>query len=251
MKGTHVHDVGMGADGAGRGPSRRLTLVGGFALTVDGAEVPVPVSGQRIVALLALGGRCGRGRLARTLWPETTELRALANLRTAIWRANQHVPGLVVPVLDSLVLGTDVDVDVARLVRTGHDVLEGRAAPAPLDAAGSELLPDWHDEWLVPDRERVRQLRLHVLESLAGQLAEQGSYGMAMEVALAALRADPLRESAHRVVIRIHLAEGNLGEASHAYRQCVELLERELGLEPSRETARLVDRLGDPLSVVV
>jgi DNA-binding SARP family transcriptional activator len=57
---------------------------------------------------------------------------------------------------------------------------------------------------------------------------------------MTAVRADALRESAHRVVIRIHLAEGNVAEALHAYRHCSALLEREFGLTPSRETAELV-----------
>jgi DNA-binding SARP family transcriptional activator len=65
-------------------------------------------------------------------------------------------------------------------------------------------------------------------------------YGMAMEMAMTAVRADVFRESAHRVVIRIHLAEGNVAEALHAYRHCSTLLEREFGLTPSRETAELV-----------
>ena len=106
-----------------------------------------------------------------------------------------------------------------------------------------DLLPDWSDEWLTAERERLRQLRLHVLETVAARLAAEGLFGMAMEAALAALRSDPLRESAHRAVIRIHLAEGNLAEAVHAYRQCQSLLARELGVAPSEEAARLVAAL--------
>jgi DNA-binding SARP family transcriptional activator len=62
----------------------------------------------------------------------------------------------------------------------------------------ADLLPDWVDDWLVHDRERLHQLRLHVLEALADRLAGDGRYGLALDVALAALRSDTLRESAHR-----------------------------------------------------
>jgi DNA-binding SARP family transcriptional activator len=222
----------------------RVTLLGGFQLTVDDRTVAVPASTQRIISMLALRGRTGRSRLAGSLWPETTEMRALASLRTAIWRANQTAPGLVDSAHDSVDLAADVEVDVARLVQTAHDVMDGRAT-AGIDGPAlryveGDLLPDWNDDWLVVDRERLRQLRLHVLETLAGQLALQGMFGMAMEAALAALRADALRESAHRTVIRIHLAEGNIAEAMHAYDECCAVLAREIGLAPSAETVQLM-----------
>jgi DNA-binding SARP family transcriptional activator len=209
-----------------------VTLLGGFSLTVDGVVVDLPFRSQRVVALLALGGRTGRSRVAGTLWPETSENRALASLRTVIWRINRVTEGLVDahgPVVD---LGAGVVVDVRRLVRAGLAVL--RDEPGPLDPApcSAELLPEWDDEWLLADRERLRQLRLHVLESQAGRLSADGRYGLALETALTALRADPLRESAHRTVIGIHLAEGNVAEARRALVLCHRTL-RQAGLEPS------------------
>ncbi len=220
-----------------------MALLGGFALTVDGRDVVVPAAIERAIAYLALRGRCGRSRLAGTLWPEHSEERALGNLRTAMWRVNQVAPGVVVAEHDSLALASDVEVDVALLVTAAHEVLGGADLPvaAPtLRYVEGDLLPDWTDDWLTVDRERLRQLRLHVLEAIAGRLAARGLFGMALEAALAALRSDPLRESAHRAVISIHLAEGNLAEAVQAYRQCRALLAREVGVAPSPETVRLM-----------
>ena len=76
----------------------------------------------------------------------------------------------------------------------------------------------------------------------AGQLAEQGHYGLALESALAALRADDLRESAHRAVISIHLAEGNVVEARRAYDLCRRTFVEELGIEPSSAIAGMLTR---------
>jgi DNA-binding SARP family transcriptional activator len=251
--------VGAPRSGAAGPPPRRTTqagcrlaLLGGFVLSVDGAAVSVPVTAQRIVALLALRGRCGRSRLAGALWPETTEERALANLRTAIWRANQIVPGLVASDHDALAIADTVRVDITGLVRAAHELLDGGPTlpvELVLQYVEGDLLPDWYDDWLTVERERLRQLRLHVLETVAARLAAEGLFGMALEAALAALRSDPLRESAHRSVIRIHLAEGNLAEAAHAYRQCQSLLARELGVEPSEQTAVLVRGLPRALPV--
>ena len=111
-------------------------------------------------------------------------------------------------------LSDQVRVDTRRLIRSGLTMLapEG-AVPAPRtdgdphayrDAAcdpelappdrlgvdliedEGELLSDWDDEWLAPDRERFRQLRLHLLEVTAERLSAQGYFGLAMEAALAA-----------------------------------------------------------------
>jgi DNA-binding SARP family transcriptional activator len=112
-------------------------------------------------------------------------------------------------------------------------------AHAILDDDG-ELLPGWEDEWLSIDRERLRQLRLHVLEAVAERLARAGCFGLALEAGLAALGADGLRESAHRTLIRIHLAEGNVAEARRAFEHCRDVLIRDVGVEPSAATCDLI-----------
>ena len=205
----------------------------------------LPAGAQRLVALLALRGRTGRSRLAGLLWAGTTEHRALASLRTGIWRVNQAAPGLVVSAHGVVELGLTADVDVTGLIDGARAVLRGPTGTlVPVDGGvgPGELLPDWDDPWLDAERERLHQLRLHVLEAAAGQLAEQGHYGLALESALAALRADDLRESAHRAVISIHLAEGNVAEARRAYDLCRRTFVEELGIEPSTATAGLLAR---------
>jgi DNA-binding SARP family transcriptional activator len=54
---------------------------------------------------------------------------------------------------------------------------------------------------------------------------------------------EPLRESAHRVVIQAHATAGNHGEALRQYRLFCSLLRDQLGLEPSAELRALVSRL--------
>lgn len=239
--------------------SHRVSLLGGFRLLVDGREVDTPATTQRMVAALALRGRSSRGRLAGMLWAGAAEARALASLRTAIWRANQLAPGLIGAAHDCVVLGPDVEVDVTRMVELAHTVMAdtstgARAAGAgrgtarvaddePVPYVEGDLLPGWDDAWLAGDRERLRQLRLHVLEARAVQLARCGRFGLALEAALGAVRADPLRESAHRTVIRIHLAEGNAAEAMQAYAECAGVLRRRVGVAPSLQTRQLVAAL--------
>ena len=83
-------------------------------------------------------------------------------------------------------------------------------------------------------------LRLQALELAAERLIARAEYGRAMEAALAATISDPLRESASRLVIRVHLAEGNVASALRAYEDYRSLLDREIGVEPSEAMQALV-----------
>lgn len=72
-----------------------------------------------------------------------------------------------------------------------------------------DLLPGWPELWLVPERERFHQLRLHALEALCARLTGVGWHGAAVDAGLAVVSADPLRESARGALIDAYLAEGN------------------------------------------
>jgi DNA-binding SARP family transcriptional activator len=96
-----------------------------------------------------------------------------------------------------------------------------------------ELLPGWYDEWVLVERERYRQLNLHALESLCEHLTAARRYGVAVLAGLAAIDREPLRESAHRALMKVHLAEGNVGEAIRRYRLYETIAARDLGVAPS------------------
>jgi DNA-binding SARP family transcriptional activator len=102
-------------------------------------------------------------------------------------------------------------------------------------------LPYWYeDDWVIDEREAFRQVRLHALEILCLKLAMQKRYGEAVDTALAVVRAEPLRESAHRALVLVHLHEGNYGEALRQYERCRTLLRDELSVDPSPELRNLV-----------
>jgi DNA-binding SARP family transcriptional activator len=226
----------------------RLVLLDGFHLLSSGQPADTPQGVRRLVAFLAVHGSRTRSETAGTLWPETSEGRARANLRTALWRLHQMRLDIVTSARDLLALDRTVCVDLDEFVELVRDVLanHGRAATSPralatLTGAG-ELLPGWYDDWILTERERIRQLRLHALEALAYQLIEARRYGEAVEAALTAVRLEPLRESAVRSLIAVHLAERNYVEAVRRYRAFREELRTELQVEPSRELASLLRR---------
>jgi DNA-binding SARP family transcriptional activator len=104
----------------------------------------------------------------------------------------------------------------------------------------ADILPAWWEEWVVEERERYRQRRLHALEHLGARLRNAGRHALALEAGLAAVTAEPLRESAQRLVVSIHLAEGNRGEALAQYDRFARLLRHALGCAPSPQMEALV-----------
>jgi DNA-binding SARP family transcriptional activator len=230
-------------------PATRVALLDGFALerSRGGATTAVndlPRGAQRLIAHLSLCGRPGRSAIAGQLWPDVPEEHAHGSLRSALWRVQKAVPGLVDVSGGALGLAPGVRVDVreftgwARRVLDPDTVVDGMAAPD--FGLPGELLPGWYDDWVLLARERLRQLKMHALEALADKLAKAGRYGEAVQAAYAAVGTEPLRESAHRALVRVHLAQGNTAEAVRAYKTFRSLLADELGALPSRLMEQLI-----------
>ncbi|HEX5800140.1 MAG TPA: BTAD domain-containing putative transcriptional regulator [Gaiellaceae bacterium] len=222
-----------------------LSLLDAFELRCDGELVGLPVSAQRLLAFLALHERpLLRPYVAGTLWIDASDERAGASLRSSLWRLNRSGHRLVDATSTRLGLAPGIDVDVRSSLALARRLLDGTAPAAELDSAeaslNGEVLPDWYDDWLVFERERFRQLSLHALEVLSDRLLAAGRLGGALGAALAAVRGEPLRESSHRALIRVHLAEGNRAEALRQRELCRRLLRERLGAEPSPQLDELL-----------
>jgi len=222
-----------------------LNLLGGFALTQAGVNVEPPTSARRVVAFLALQGRrLHRLYVAGNLWPDVSESHANASLRTALWRLRSSGCDVIESGADHLAVLGHVRVDIWDLEAQASEVLATTDVPPSQVVArfclAGELLPDWYDEWLLIERERFHQLRLHALETLSERLTVCGRLSEAMEAAQAAVGAEPLRESAHRALIRVYQAEGNRSEALRQYALFRGLLQEKLGIEPSPQIQEMV-----------
>jgi DNA-binding SARP family transcriptional activator len=220
----------------------RVGLLDGFALLTGGDGVHEVVDGlprcaQRLIAHLSLCGRPARASVAGQLWPDVPEQHAHGSLRSALWRVQKAVPGLVEVSSGALGLASGVRVDVREFRAWAQRVLDPNAVLddviAPELGLRGELLPGWYEDWVLLERERLRQMRLHTLEAMADRLARAGRYGEAVQAAYVAVGIEPLRESAHRAVVRVHLAEGNIVEAMRAHKAYCELLLRDLGVGPT------------------
>ncbi|KRE98764.1 hypothetical protein ASG88_17120 [Nocardioides sp. Soil777] len=187
------------ASEAGTGGAR-LRLLGGWQLSVDGLDVPLEHREQRLTALLGLTGRSARAHVAGILWPESTHARALARLRRAVLQTQRRCPGLLLADRTDIGLHPDVVVDVdevRRAARLTEQPMHGVDAGAPLAAlVGEPLLPAWSDDWVLPEREHIEQLRVRALERIARHAFTVGNSVQALDAAKAALAIGPLLDPA-------------------------------------------------------
>lgn len=224
--------------------SFKLRLLGGFRLVRAERPVRTPESMRRLVTFVALHTPANRALAAVVLWPTVDEHHAHASLRTSLWQAQRRCPGLLVVTDSEVLLDAAVFVDLHELRHHARRVLE-QPHTVPLTELTSplvtqELLPGWYEDWVLQERERSRQLCLHTLEAAAEELLSRGRLGPALDVALAAVATEPLRESAHRLVIRIHIAEGNLSEALRHYSAFVQSLHADFGVGPTDQLRGLI-----------
>jgi DNA-binding SARP family transcriptional activator len=225
-----------------------LTLLGGFSLYAGHDTIPLSASPQRLVAVLALhGSALRRVHVAGLLWGDSTQAHASGCLRSALWKLRMAGLRVVGTHGDSLVLSPDIGVDVRQVTNLARAVIAGsfsEEAFTLLDPRFSaELLPGWQDEWVLAERERHRQLILYALELLCEYLTTAGRYGAAVLAGLTAVDREPLRESAHRALMKVHLAEGNAAEAIRRYRQYEAIAARDLGVGPSAMMRSLLSEI--------
>lgn len=231
-----------------------VSVLGTFRFWAAGNALPAVLGGsQRLIALLSLRDRAlTRAMVAGTLWPESTEDHAFSSLRSALGRLTRLTRDAVVVTPLDLCLADDVLLDIRESRALAHRLLEPDVAVSEDDLSSAavavlsvDVLPDWCDDWVLVEAEEWRQLRLHALEALGDRMLAEDRFGEAAGAALAAIRAEPLRESARAVLLRVHLAEGNQSEAVAEFARYRALLDTELGLEPTARLHALVAHL-DP-----
>ncbi|WP_369360475.1 BTAD domain-containing putative transcriptional regulator [Streptomyces sp. cg2] len=237
-----------------RDDDARIELLGGFRLVTGREPARIPAGAERLLAFVALHyGAVPRSVVAENLWPDTSECRAYASLRSALNRLRGAGCRLLEAGPAELALAGGVGVDFRDLrplaqllvdcsvVSPGGNACLGLGA-SEIEALSQDLLPGWCEDWALREAEEWRQLRMHALEALAARFIDARHFGHAVWAAGAAVRAEPLRETARAVLIKAHLAEGNQSEALREFQCYRSLLQAELGLCP---TSRLLGLVAD------
>lgn len=229
-----------------------VSVLDTFTFHAGNRALALPSGSRKLLAFLALRDRpATRHLVASSLWPEAPPQDAASSLRSALWRLKPTASAAVV--VEDLDLGPHpgVRVDIResralahRLLDPTSEILPGDETAAAVASLSVDLLPGWYDDWVVIENEEWHQLRLHALEAMAAHLTLKGRWAEAVIAALAAIRAEPLRESAHGALIKVFLAEGNQMEALEGFNRYRAMLRSELGIEPTAQLTDLVKNLG-------
>ena len=225
-------------------PRVDLVLLGRFAVTVDGAEVPDRAwrlrKARTLVKALALepGRRLHRERAMELLWPELTATAAQNNLHQALHAARRAVGAEAITLQDGM-LELEAEVDVDRFEAAAALARE-HATPAAyanaLAVYGGELLPeDAYESWAETRRAALGDLH----GALCLELAELQEPADAVETLQRALTAAPLHEPAHRALMRTYERLGRRQDALAQFHRLRGALRKTFEAEPDAETRRL------------
>ncbi|MFZ1466724.1 MAG: AAA family ATPase, partial [Anaerolineae bacterium] len=244
-----------------------IRLLGAPGIARDGAPVAVDTrKATALLAYLAVSGRShAREALAGLLWPEYDDeharaalRRTLSTLRTALGEEHLAIDRETVALIPSANLWVDVTEFRARLAacgKHGHPAADTCPACLPLlvEAAalyGDDFLAGFSlrdsaefDDWQFMQVETLRGELAEVLERLAAGQSAAGDLAAALASARRWLTLDPLREEAHRQVMRLYAWADQRNAALHQYRECVRILEQELGVAPLAETTELYEAI--------
>lgn len=216
--------------------------------------------------LLEPGRNHQRSELAALLWPGLAQAAGLTNLRQVLCDLRRKLarvigPGLLLTTREWVRLDLDSSCPLSDL-QWIDQLAQGECAG--IDATASmqwllecgELLEGWDMEvgdqfcfWLVSTRQWCQQQWRRALERLRHSAQQAGNWRLALECVRCQIQVDPWDETLHRQRMTLYTAMGQAQLALASYGELEDVLQRELGLLPQRETAELaglIRRTGVP-----
>ncbi len=244
-----------------------VLLLGPPRIEING--LPVELDTRKGIALLAYlamsGQRHSRDALAALLWPDYGESRARASLRRTLSSLNRALAGNGL-LIERESVGLDPERGLWIDAQHFHELLASSATDNhPPSTVCERCLPLLNeavtlyrddflagftlrdsppfDEWQFFQAESLRRELAGALERLVRSDTERGAFESAIQHARRRLALDPLHEPAHRALIELYAWAGERGAALRQFRECVRILEQELGVAPLEETARLYQQI--------
>ncbi len=239
-----------------------IRLLGDFSLIYADRQV-TGLNSMRLQSLLAYlvlhrDVPQQRQHLAFLFWPDTTEAQARNNLRQLLHQLRQAFPAVehflsadmhtlhwhpVTPFhLDVAEFEQALTEATTAAQRNNQHALQSALEQADNLYRGA-LLPGCYDEWILPERERLRQRHLQALEQLLRYFEVQGDTVTAIRYAQRLIGLDPLSEDLYRRLMRLFALNNDRASALHVYHTCVTTLQREMGVDPGPATQEAYERL--------
>jgi two-component SAPR family response regulator len=191
--------------------------------------------------------------IGNMLWPESTPAQLKLQFKNAIYRLRRSLEQDVILLQGddytfnhSLDYEYDVEVFDAKLLQA-HDEPEDNQKIGFLQDAirlyNGTFLPELEGEWVNTERARVYHAYQNAVLYLSELLLQSGQYKSGLDHCQGLLASDPCLEEAHRLIMRIHAAQGNKAAVVRQFERCQQNLVKEVNLSPSIQTVQLFESL--------
>ncbi len=239
-------------------PAVRARALGTSEVLCDGE----PVERQRwqtdkaremFFYLLSNQGWVRRDRVMCALWPELDMARAESSFHTTLHRLRRALFAEVVeqgngryrcnPDADLWYDVAEFESALAQAKAVDDQGGRERVLRRAIALYGGSFLDDCYSEWAETKRKQLEQKYLAALDDLASLLAARGDLSGCLALYEAILNHDAYREETQRAVIKCYALLGDRAAAVRRYREYADLLERELGVQPSARTQALYEQI--------
>lgn len=234
----------------------RVFVLGQFKVEANNQPVEIPSRpAQSLLAFLILnkGTYYRREKLAGLFWPDANEANARGYLRQALWRIRKAFERASVQWQDyfqieeiSISFNTQAEywLDAAFILKRR----EASAWQVPelveaLELYPGEMLPGFYDEWVVLERERLLAAFELKMQLLLERLIKGRAWYEVMEWAERWIALGGAPEPAFRALMLAHAGTENRAGVRGVYNRCVEKLNNEIGVQPSKELQELCKRV--------
>lgn len=229
-----------------------VQLFGDFHLTW-GDEPVTSIDSSRLQSLLAYlllhrTAPQSRQQIAFLLWPDSPESQARTNLRKLLFQLRAALPDadhFLSLETQTLQWKTDAPsiLDVAEFEKMAMRADSATALREAVNLYRGDLLPGCYDDWMVSERERLRQMLVEAVERLIRLLEDERDYRSAINYAQHLLRYDRLREETYRLLMRLHALNSDRAGVMRVYQTCAAVLKRELDADVSPATQEMYTQL--------
>lgn len=227
-------------------------LLGQYEIREDGQPANITSRpAQSILAFLLLHPNRShrREKLAGQFWPDSSESNARSNLRHVLWQIRKALGSSASSRLVSDELGITYhpqpgdQFDVDDFEAYSEDQNSADVLLQAVSAYGGDLLPGFYEEWVVLERERLHAAFERKVGRLLDCLLEERRWNEALEWGERWIASGGTPEPAYRALMLAHAGLGNLAAAAAQYQRCVEALNREVGVGPSKRTREVFEQI--------
>jgi TolB-like protein/DNA-binding SARP family transcriptional activator len=230
----------------------KLNLLGRFEARLPSDEIvslPTRKTETLLTYLALVPGPHSRDHLANLLWSDRSEQQARNSLRQALNAIKKlftdiEPQPLQIEHMHVNLEHQSIEIDAARLEelivkQTPQAVAQATKLYRGEFLEGVVVRDSNGEEWLAAERDRFRRLAIQGYENLLIYQFEADELIAAVETGEKLVSLDPLNESAWQQLMRVYTARGERNRALLAYKRCLDILEKELGVEPTQETIAL------------